>query len=133
MNAINTRTSHDGRGRLTIQSAAIMGIFVTTMKWPRTVDPAIRKRTIHAVLTDSKADFQYPLKLRSRLAKTRIRTRNVPTLPASVGVKNPFNMPAITRTNMRMTHATSGTDLMRTAHEDFGPLGPRAGFILHHP
>jgi len=39
------------------QSAAIMGIFVTAIKWPSTVEPAISMRTMHAVRTDSITDL----------------------------------------------------------------------------
>src|SRR5512136_1433748 len=89
-----------GRGRLTTHSEAIMGIFVTARKCPSTIEPARRKRTIAAVRRLSVIDVIKAFMLRSLLAKDKRRMANVPTLPASVGVKNPLKRPPITTTKM---------------------------------
>src|SRR5512135_1720156 len=116
-----------------IQSAASMGIFVTARKCPRIVEPAISINTIQAVRRDSPTDFRNPFQLSSLLIRARRRTAKVPTLPASVGVKNPFMSPPMTRRKMIPTDRTSGREAIRSFQEDLLPLGPKDGLIRHHP
>src|SRR5512136_3390772 len=120
------------RGSPTTQSAAIMGSFVTARKWPSTVDPAISISTIQAVRKDSATDLRNPLKLMSLLIMDMRRTAAVPTLPASVGVNNPFISPHIISKKITTTNANSGREAILSFHVDFAPLGPRFGLILHH-
>src|SRR4030042_5565491 len=110
-----------------------MGIFVTAKKWPRMVEPAMSIRTIQAVRRDSETDLINPLKLMSLLATDKRSTAKVPTLPASVGVKNPCMSPPITSRKMTTTQMISGVDFHLSFQVDFSPLGPRDGLILHHP
>jgi len=74
-----------GSGRPEIQSAAIMGIFVTARKWPITVDhgdeegaPCRPSARLPRLLLCS-------LQRKVPLISTSRSTANVPTLPASVG------------------------------------------------
>src|SRR5271157_203918 len=53
---MKTIINQGGKGRLAIQSAAMIGIFVVARKWPITVEPAIRTKTIHAVRNASATD-----------------------------------------------------------------------------
>src|SRR5271157_3190400 len=122
-----------GNGRDTIQSAASIGILVTAIKWPSIVELMTSGRTMHAVLTDSMIDLTYPLRSRALFSKVRRRTRHVPTLPASVGVKNPVMMPPTIRRKTTTTHPTSGSTCSRALQGKTGPLGPTAGLSLHHP
>ncbi len=78
-----------------IQSAASMGILVTARKWPRIVEPTMSMSTMQAVRRDSWMDLTNPFQVRSFLRTDKRRTANVPTLPASVGVKKPFISPPI--------------------------------------
>src|SRR3990172_10665982 len=110
-----------------------MGIFVTTRKWPRMVEPAISIKTMHAVRSDSATDLINPLKLMSFLAMDKRRTAKVPALPASVGVKKPFDIPPVTMMKITITHITSLSDTHLSFHVDLSPLGPKSGSILHHP
>src|SRR5512139_999347 len=97
------------------------------------VEPAISIKTIQAVRSDSAMDLTNPLKLMSLLIMERRSTAKVPTLPASVGVKNPCIRPPTTRTKIRATQKISGRDATLSFHVDFSPLGPKAGLILHQP
>ena len=120
-------------GRETIQSAESIGIFVTAIKWPRIVEPMTRRSTMHAVLTASMIDLTYALRSRSRFNNVKRSTKQVPTLPASVGVKKPSMMPPTISRKTTTTQPTSGSTLSLAPHEKTGPFGPTAGLILHHP
>jgi len=109
-----------------------MGIFVTARKWPKRVDPAISIRTMQAVRKDSETDLMNPLKFMSFLKMDIRRTAPVPTLPASVGVKNPFINPHIINKKIKTTKANSGREAILSFHVDLSPLGPNLGLILHH-
>src|SRR4030042_773770 len=122
-----------GKGSCPTQPAASIGIFVTTRKCPRMVEPAISIRTMQAVRSDSATDLINPSKLMSLLAMDKRRTANVPALPASVGVKKPHDIPPVTTKKIRMTHITSLSDIHLSFHVDLSPLGPNKGSILHHP
>ena len=95
-------------GRLVIQSAATKGISVTARKWPRTVEPAMSKRTIQAVRNDSSIDLSKPLNVNSLLAAASAITAKVPILPASVGENHPHINPPITTRKIIATHMNSG-------------------------
>src|SRR4030042_2616917 len=122
-----------GKGSGSTQSAASIGVFVTTRKCPRMVEPAISIRTMQAVRSDSATDLINPSKLMSLLTTDKRRTANVPALPASVGVKKPHDIPPVTMMKIRITHITSLSDTHLSFHDDFSPLGPNNGSILHHP
>src|SRR4030042_616380 len=122
-----------GRGSCPTQSSTNMGIFVTTRKCPRMVDPAISIKTMQAVRSDSATDLINPLKLMSLLTTDKRRTAKVPALPASVGVKKPHDIPPVTIKKIRITHITSLRDTHLSFHVDLSPLGPKDGSILHHP
>ena len=109
------------------------GILVTAMKWPSMFEVAMRRSTIHAVLRDSLTDFTYPLKFMFLFAMHSTRTENAPMLPASVGVKSPFIIPTMMTRKMTIGQITSGTVFHRALHVNASHLGPRDGFILHHP
>src|SRR3990172_7533631 len=110
-----------------------MGIFVTVRKWPRMFEHATSIRTIHAVRKDSLNDRINPFRSMSLLAMDSRSTAKVPTLPASVGVKNPFISPPTTTRKMIKTHNRSGRDANLSLQVDLAPFGPRVGLILHHP
>ncbi len=97
------------------------------------VEPAISIKTMQAVRSDSATDLTKPLKLMSLFITDKRSTAKVPTLPASVGVKNPSIRPPTTRTKIRATQKISGRDATLSFHVDFSPLGPKAGLILHQP
>src|SRR4030043_673111 len=121
------------KGSCPIQSAAYSGIFVTTRKWPRMVEPAMSIRVIQAVRRDSAIDLTNPPKLISLLARDNRRTAKVPALPASVGVNNPFDIPPVTIKKMIRTQITSWRDVHLSFHVDLSALGPMDGSILHIP
>jgi hypothetical protein len=110
-----------------------MGIFVTVRKCPKMAEHVTSIRTMQAVRRDSLSDLMYPFKSMSLLAIVNRSTAKVPTLPASVGVKNPFIRPPITTRKMITTDNTSGRDANLALHVDLSPFGPMAGLILHHP
>src|SRR4030042_1710507 len=121
------------RGSAATQSEAIMGIFVTVRKCPRMVEPAMSMSTMQAVRKDSATDLKNPLSVRSFLRTDKRRTAKVPTLPASVGRKNPFMRPPTTKRKIRTIHPTSGRELILSNHVDLFPFGPRDGLLLHQP
>ena len=95
--------------------------------------PAMSMRTMPAVRRDSTRDKQNPFKPISLFKSDRIRTATVPTLPASVGVKNPSIKPPITRKKIIAIHNRSGRERILSPHVDLAPRGPIAGLILHQP
>src|SRR3972149_1675176 len=111
-------TTKAGRGSCPTQYATKMGIFVTTRKWPKIVEPAISIKTMQAVRSDSATDLINPLKLRSLLTTDKRRTANVPALPASVGVKKPHDIPPVTTKKIRITHIPSLSDTHLSFHVD---------------
>src|SRR3989339_661948 len=119
--------------RVTIQSAIFWGILVTAMKWPRTVEPAISMRIIPAVLRAPSFDAMYFLKVISRLTTARRRRANVPTLPASEGVKTPAMIPPTAIRKTVSTHTISGNERSRAFQVDRSDLGATLGSILAHP
>jgi len=90
-------------------------------------------RIIPAVRRASESDFIYPLKFKLRLATASRRTANVPTAPASVGVKKPYMIPPMTRRKTRMIQATSGSERNLAFQVDRSDMGAIFGLIFTHP
>ena len=79
--------------RPAIHSAAIMGISVIARKWPNTLDPARRARTIQPVRRDSSVDVMSFLKGRCSFATATNRTERVPTSPCLGWCKKSLHKP----------------------------------------
>ena len=130
---INIMMTLRGIGREPNQSAMMKGILVTAKKCPRMVAPARRISIMPAIASEFIIDSIRPFRLISFLRSTRMNTAKAPTLPASVGTKNPIIRPPTTRTKMPMIHTIGRDDPILSLHVDLSPLGPMLGLILHHP
>src|SRR5512137_2322830 len=130
---MTTMINHGATGRVTVHSATAAGIFAIVTKWPRTADPEMSMSIMADMRNDSWTDFANALRLRSFFNMVRAIIAMAPTLPASVGVKNPARRPPITTIKINSGQNTCGTDDRRSFQENTGPRGPRLGLILHQP
>ena len=73
-----------------------------------------------------------PEKPISLLATVKTRTAKAPTLPASVGVKNPLISPPMMTAKIATGQTICGVVLRRAFQVAFSLLGPTDGLILHH-
>ena len=89
-------------------------------------------RIIPAVRRDSVTDAAYPLNFISPLATARTRTANVPTAPASVGVKKPLMIPPTTMRKTSPIQKTSGKEWILAFHDDRSDMGAILGLIFAH-
>ena len=83
-----------------------------------------------AVSRLSATDFTKPFMFRSLLARESRSIANVPTLPASVGVKNPCSKPSMTSRKMTSGHITPERERMRSPQLNRSPFGAMIGLIL---